>query len=71
LVLLQRLPERYKSSFIVTSCDQDLANTLRFRRKHLTVSGNKLKAFSEAEALDLFKALLIEGEEYQTSDIAQ
>ncbi|MFT5163494.1 MAG: hypothetical protein ACI9FJ_002090, partial [Alteromonadaceae bacterium] len=42
--------------------------TLRFRRKHLTVSGNKLKAFSEAEALDLFKALLIEGEEYQTSD---
>jgi hypothetical protein len=64
--LLKLLPEQYQSSVIVTSRDQDLADTLRIKRRHLIVSESHLTVFNQAETLALFKAFL--GKKYQPDE---
>ncbi|NQZ08377.1 MAG: tetratricopeptide repeat protein, partial [Algicola sp.] len=58
------LPKRCKSSIIVTSRDQDLADTLKIQRSKLKITASNIQAFDADECLSLFYRLLEDN--YQT-----
>ena len=62
--LLQVLPQNCKSSIVVTSRDLDLAETVRIKRRNLTVSSSHLEEFNDDECLALFSEFL--GDGYQS-----
>ena len=67
-VLLELLPQQYKSCLIVTSRDNELKKLVKLKRKKLALHAIELDKFTELEAKALFKELL--EDDYQTDDEA-